>query len=62
MDISLTAKPIKEICDDCQGNGYRRIWEDTSETTKITLQCVKCNSQGELDVITPEEFRDKGVI
>tara|TARA_B100000214_G_scaffold136819_1_gene97524 strand:- start:1464 stop:1643 length:180 start_codon:yes stop_codon:yes gene_type:complete len=39
----------KIICDMCQGNGYRRIWKDTSETEKITIQCSRCNSQGEID-------------
>ena len=31
------------------GNGYRRIWEDTTETKKITIQCSKCESSGEIE-------------
>ena len=42
------------------GNGYRRIWKDTSETKKITIQCTKCNSQGEIDVITDGKARKYG--
>ena len=62
MDIKLTAKPIKEICPDCQGNGYRRIWKDTSEQEKITIQCSTCDSEGELEVLLPESLRENGVI
>ena len=41
----------KEPCPDCQGNGYRRIWKDTSEVEKITIQCSTCDSEGELEVL-----------
>jgi len=51
---------MKKICDQCMGNGYRRIWKDTSETKKITIQCTKCNSQGEIDVITDGKARKYG--
>ncbi len=30
------------------GNGYRRIFKDTSEREKITIQCSNCSSSGEL--------------
>jgi|TARA_R110000803_G_scaffold209126_1_gene278390 hypothetical protein len=43
-------KIIKKICEPCQGNGYRKIWEDTSETNKIIIQCSSCDSQGTIDV------------
>ena len=52
----------KEICPDCQGNGYRRIWKDTSEVDKITIQCSTCDSEGELEVLLPESLRENGVI
>ena len=29
---------VRKICDVCMGNGYRRIWKDTSETEKITKE------------------------
>tara|TARA_R110002020_G_scaffold234531_3_gene446598 strand:- start:358 stop:507 length:150 start_codon:yes stop_codon:yes gene_type:complete len=31
------------------GNGYRRIWKDQSEKEKITIQCAKCESVGEIE-------------
>jgi hypothetical protein len=39
------------------GNGYRRIWKDQHEKEKITIQCARCESTGELpdDVIRYEE-------
>ena len=47
----------KNICPDCMGNGYRRIWKDQHEKEKITIQCARCNSTGELpdDVVRYEE-------
>ena len=36
------------------GNGYRRIFKDTSEREKITIQCSNCSSSGEL----PEQHDD----
>jgi len=40
---------MRKICDVCMGNGYRRIWKDTSETEKITIQCAVCESAGEVE-------------
>ena len=40
---------VRKICDACSGNGYRRIWKDQYEREKITIQCVKCESAGEID-------------
>ena len=31
------------------GNGYRRIYKDTSEKEKITIQCAVCESAGEIE-------------
>lgn len=45
----------KMVCPRCSGNGYRRIWKDADEKEKITIQCAKCNSEGEID-ITEEEI------
>ena len=39
----------RKICDRCMGNGYRRIWKDQYEKEKITIQCAKCESAGEID-------------
>ena len=40
---------MRKICEACMGNGYRRIWKDTTETKKITIQCAVCNSAGEVE-------------
>ena len=40
---------VRKICDACMGNGYRRIYKDTSEREKITIQCAVCNSAGEVE-------------
>jgi len=40
---------VRRICDACMGNGYRRIWKDSSEREKITIQCGKCESTGEIE-------------
>ena len=47
----------KIICPHCDGNGYRKIWKDTSEKEKVVIQCTKCNSQGEVD-ITDDVLKD----
>jgi hypothetical protein len=39
------------------GNGYRKIWKDTSEKEKVVIQCAKCNSEGEVD-ITDDVLKD----
>ena len=31
------------------GNGYRRIYKDTSEREKIVIQCARCESAGEVE-------------
>jgi hypothetical protein len=40
---------VRKICEMCMGNGYRRIWKDTSEEEKIVIQCNQCDSAGEIE-------------
>ena len=40
---------MRKICEACMGNGYRRIWKDQHEQEKITIQCAKCESAGEVE-------------
>jgi hypothetical protein len=40
---------MRKICDACMGNGYRRIYKDTSEKEKIVIQCAACESAGEIE-------------
>ncbi len=47
----------KIICPKCNGNGHRRIWKDTSETEKVTIDCSYCINQGEID-ITKDVMKD----
>ena len=47
----------KVICYKCNGNGYRSIWKDTSETEKVTIDCKYCSNQGEID-ITKDVIKD----
>ena len=50
---------VRKICDRCMGNGYRRIWKDQTESEKITIQCMKCESAGEIDEATEQKFLQK---
>jgi hypothetical protein len=47
----------KMICPKCNGNEDRRIWKDTSETEKVTIDCSYCVNQGEVE-ITEMEIND----
>jgi len=40
---------MRKICEECMGNGYRRIYKDTSEKEKIVIQCAACESAGEIE-------------
>jgi hypothetical protein len=48
----------KLICDQCNGNGYRYIWEDADEKKKIAIDCAKCNNQGEIPIEIPNTELD----
>ena len=48
---------MRKICDACMGNGYRRIWKDTSETERIRVDCTMCTKQR-----PPEELRNLGIL
>ena len=40
---------VRKICDACMGNGYRRIYKDTTEREQITIQSAACNAAGEVE-------------
>jgi DnaJ-class molecular chaperone len=48
----------KIICNSCMGNGYLRI--NTSSYDEV-LQCPKCNSQGESNILQKDIDDVKGV-
>ena len=38
----------KQTCFLCNGNGFRTIYEDTTRTNVIVVQCSNCSSNGEV--------------
>ena len=41
-------KSNKRICPTCNGNGYRKIFKDTSSNLKVVIDCEACDKQGEI--------------
>ena len=39
----------KLICPACIGNGYRKIFKDSSSNLKVVIDCEACNNQGEIE-------------
>ena len=39
----------KFICPVCTGNGYRRIFKDSTSNLKVVISCEACNSEGEIE-------------
>ena len=39
----------KIICPACIGNGYRKIFKDSSSNLKVVIDCEACNNQGEIE-------------
>ena len=42
-------KPSKMVCPACIGNGYRKIFKDSSSNLKVVIDCEACNNQGEIE-------------
>jgi hypothetical protein len=42
-------KPTKLICPACIGNGYRKIFKDSSSNLKVVIDCEACDNQGEVE-------------
>ena len=38
----------KFICPVCMGNGYRRIFKDSSSNLRVVIDCEACDNQGEI--------------
>ena len=38
----------KQTCFLCKGNGFRTIYEDTTRTNVVVIQCSNCSSKGEV--------------
>ena len=43
-------KPLKNkfVCPACMGNGYRKIFKDTTANLRVVINCEACNNQGEI--------------
>lgn len=39
----------KFICPACQGNGYRKIFKDSTSNIKVVIDCEACNNEGEIE-------------
>ena len=38
----------KLICPACMGNGYRKIFKDTTSKLRVVIDCKACDNQGEI--------------
>ena len=54
-------KPTKVICNKCHGNGFYSVPYSLAHE-EVHVQCDQCKSTGEIEVITPDDLREKGVI
>ena len=45
----VKTKQTKLICPACMGNGYRKIFKDSSSNLKVVIDCEACNNQGEIE-------------
>ena len=41
-------KLTKLICPACMGNGYRKIFKDSSSNLRVVIDCEACDNQGEI--------------
>ena len=39
--------PSKLICPACMGNGYRKIFKDTTSKLRVVIDCKACENQGD---------------
>jgi len=36
------------ICPACMGNGYRKIFKDSTSNLRVVIDCEACDNQGEV--------------
>jgi DnaJ-class molecular chaperone len=51
----------KEICKKCNGNGFYSVPFELVRHEEY-VQCEDCKSHGEIELHTPEQLREKGVL
>ena len=42
-------KPNKLICPACLGNGYRKIFKDSTSKLRVVIDCEAGDNQGEIE-------------
>ena len=42
-------KHSKLTCPACMGNGYRKIFKDSSSNLRVVIDCKACDNQGEVE-------------
>ena len=45
----VRTKYNKLICPACMGNGYRKIFKDSSSNLRVVIDCKACDNQGEVE-------------
>ena len=46
----------KIICPACMGNGYRKIFKDSTSNLRVEIDCEACDNQGEIKNDTKNIF------
>ena len=42
-------KQTKFVCPACFGNGYRKIFKDSTSNLRVVINCEACNNEGEIE-------------
>ena len=45
----VKTKLTKLVCPACMGNGYRKIFKDSSSNLRVVISCEACDNQGEIE-------------
>ena len=48
----------KKICPNCQGNGFVKVKQSANPANDTVMQCVICNSKGEIHDTEFDEYFD----
>jgi len=48
----------KKICPNCQGNGFVKVKKSANPVNDTVMQCVICNSKGEVNDKEFDEYFD----
>ena len=48
----------KKICPNCQGNGFVKTHKSTNTANDTVMQCITCNSKGEIRDKEFDEYFD----